>query len=116
MRALVFVVALLAGSAAWAGDAERIASQAGHCWSLPGGLETPPSVEFELVLDADGKITNATAVTYSPKGSLGKAVVLSALRALQDCGPYKGATGTVHVLMKPTTSSDDQKSIDPFKD
>jgi len=115
MRGLVFMVALLTGSAAWAGDAERIASQADHCWSLPGGLESPPSVEFELVLNADGKITNATAVTYSPKGNLGKAVVLSALRALQDCGPYKGASGTIHVLMKPKTSGEDQKPIDPFK-
>jgi hypothetical protein len=116
MRALVFVVALLAGSAAWAGDAERIASQAERCWSLPGGLETPPSVEFELVLNAAGKITNATAVTYSPKGNLGKAVVLSALRALQDCGPYKGVSGTVHVLMSANTDSGDQNPIDPFKE
>jgi hypothetical protein len=115
MRALVFVVALLAGSAAWAGDAERIASQAGHCWSLPGGLETPPSVEFKLVLDADGKIKNATAVTYSPKGNLGKAVVLSALRALQDCGPYKGASGTIHVLMSAKTDFGGQNPINPFK-
>ena len=115
MRVLVFMVALLAGSAAWAGDAERIASEAGHCWSLPGGLETPPSVEFELVLDADGGIKNATAITYSPKGDLGKQVVLSALRALQDCGPYKGASGVVHVLMNAKTAFGDQKPIDPFK-
>jgi hypothetical protein len=116
MRLLIFIAALLAGSAAWAGDTERIASQAGRCWVLPGGLRSAPHVEFELELNAAGKITNATAVSYSPEGSLGKEVVLSALRALQDCGPYKGVTGTVRVLMKPKTPVGDQNPIDPFKD
>jgi hypothetical protein len=115
VRLAIFTAALLAALPVWAGDAERIASQAGRCWVLPGGLRSAPHVEFELELNAAGKITNATAVSYSPEGSLGKEVVRSALRALQDCGPYKGATGTVHVLMEPKASGGDRKAIDPFK-
>jgi hypothetical protein len=115
MRGQLIGLLLLASSPAWAGQAEEIARQAGPCWAIPAGLETPPSVEFNLVLGDDGSVKDATAIHYSPKGKDGKEVALSALRALQACGPYKGASGTISVTMNAKTAFGGNRPIDPFK-
>lgn len=113
--ALGLGLGLAAASTALADQAADIALHAGGCWSIPGGLETPPSAEFDVVFDKDGNVTDATVVKYSPSGEQGKQVALSATRALQMCSPYKGVSGTVRVTMDPKVLVDGQKAIDPFK-
>lgn len=115
MRAFVFGLSLVVTSPALADQAADIAAHAGKCWSIPATVDRPYNAEFDVIFDNNGFVTDATVTKYTPDGEQGKRVVLSATRAMQNCGPYPGATGTVHVVMDPKVLFGSQKPIDPFK-
>lgn len=115
MRSFVIGLSLVAASPALADQAADIADKAANCWSIPSTVDKPYMAEFDVVLDGEGFVTDATVTKYAPDGEQGKRVVMSAVKALQNCGPYRGATGTIHVVMDPKVLFGDQKPIDPFK-
>jgi hypothetical protein len=115
MRALVLGLSLAVTSPVWADQAADIVKKAAPCWSIPGGMDTPPLAEFDVVFDPSGFVADATVTAYKPEGDRGRDFVISATRALQNCGPYAGVTGTVHIVMDPKVAFEDEKLIDPFK-
>ncbi len=114
MRAMIFGLAILYASAAWANQATDIAVKASRCWSIPFAVEGIPIAVVDVTFDAKGLITSATVVNYTPATDSARRVALSARSALQNCGPY-GASGTVRVIMDPKMLFDGSLANDLFK-
>jgi len=70
---------------------DAMLSQIRECWSPPVGAPHPEQmvVEFELVLNSDGKVVSATSDALTSSNSYTKAAASAAERAIYTCAPYK---------------------------
>lgn len=115
MRAMICGISMLAAGSAYAGQSDDIALKAASCWMLPAGADDYLSATFDVALDADGFVTDATVLDHKAEKSAEKIFVLSALRALQKCAPYDGVSGTVRVKLETSEIPPAKGPIDPFK-
>ncbi len=114
MRILVLALSLLAITAANADQDAEIARKAAECWDLPVGTAGLSRAQFDVTLDADGFVTDATVLDHKADRTSTKVFVLSALRALQKCAPYRGVSGTRNVTMD-VSDIPPRGGINPFK-
>ncbi|GAA2817272.1 hypothetical protein GCM10010836_05730 [Aminobacter aminovorans] len=80
---------------------------------MPAGLTELPDMTFDVLFDASGGVKDIAVVSFKPEGEEGKAVVIGASKAIEQCAPYKGAPegiARVHIHWEP-----EGQAIDPFK-
>jgi hypothetical protein len=101
MRKLAMLIPLLAASPAFAMTPDEIGAQATKCWKIPAGLTKAPDFSFYVTLDATGGVQDVIFAGTAPRDKAKLRAIAEAMKAINGCGPYKGAAaGLTRVRMQ----------------
>lgn len=118
MRRFV-IVAIVAGLPGLAAAQESMtpSEQASRCWNVPSqAVDQSATMEFDVQLDEHGNVLDITVTRYQPQSDLGKVIVLSASRAIEQCAPYDVPSAGTHAFTFDLADMFGPASgIDPFK-
>lgn len=113
LMAMILIFGTAANPALCQDDvASYVEKQAAACWSVPRvdrGITAQAT--FAVKFAEGGEVADIEVLKFTPEGPVGEAVARSASRAIQRCGPYTSATGTLEV----TLTYSEEVVIDPFK-
>lgn len=117
MRTTVFAMALVSASAAYADQASEVTAKALTCWDVPAGLDEPlEPIVFDVEFSPDGYLNDVTVQNFTRDQPRAKVYVIFAMRALQKCVPFEGASGTVRIVLDVKNIPPRKGAIDPFKE
>jgi hypothetical protein len=99
MLALTVPVMVLPGAVLPVG-AQVSQANPSSCWSVPANLAGSLRVTLSVTLNTLGIPVAARVVDYSPVTSDGRLAAEAAVRAVFQCAPYPGKSGTMLVKMQ----------------